>query len=116
METHEKQTESNLKTTAVTWKEEADRLWALLKQRQGETFYTAKRLPFTYVIRGGELFVDRRLKSITRATFDRAVEKLVCDRAHEITGPKALCCFGAPYLWALYQALRQEERAPGGKS
>lgn len=89
--------------------DETDRLWELLKQRQGEIFYTAKKLPFTYTVRGGELFVDRRSKSITRATFDRAMEKLLRDEAHEITGPKALCCFGAPYLWALYLALLQEE-------
>ena len=31
--------------------------WQLLQQHQGETFHTAKGLPFTYTIRGGELFV-----------------------------------------------------------
>ena len=40
-------------------------VWALLEQHQGEQFYTAKCLPFCYIIRGGELFVDRRSKSIT---------------------------------------------------
>ena len=38
-----------------------DFVWPLLQQHQGETFYTAKGLPFTYTIRGGELFVDRRM-------------------------------------------------------
>ena len=28
--------------------------WLLLQQHQGETFHTAKGLPFTYTIRGGE--------------------------------------------------------------
>ena len=28
-------------------------VWALLEQRQGEQFYTAKCLPFCYIIRGG---------------------------------------------------------------
>ena len=36
-----------------------DELWELLERHQGETFYTAKSLPFTYEIRGGEMFVDR---------------------------------------------------------
>ena len=40
-----------------------DFVWPLLQQHQGKTFYTAKGLPFTYTIRGGELFVDRRSKS-----------------------------------------------------
>ena len=42
--------------------------WLLLQQHQGETFHTAKGLPFTYTIRGGELFVNRRRKSITVST------------------------------------------------
>ncbi len=79
--------------------------WSELIKHQGETFYTAKKLPFTYTIRGGELFVDRRSKSITRATFEKAVEKVKGDREHQITGPKSLCCFGAPYVWALMLAL-----------
>ena len=31
-------------------------IWQLLQQHQGVTFHTAKSLPFTYSIRGGELF------------------------------------------------------------
>ena len=46
--------------------------WLLLQQHQGETFHTAKGLPFTYTIRGGELFVNRRRKSITVSTVRRA--------------------------------------------
>ena len=34
-----------------------DAVWALLQQHQQEVFHTAKGLPFTYTIRGGELFV-----------------------------------------------------------
>ena len=36
-------------------------VWATLEQHQGEQFYTAKCLPFCYIICGGELFVDRRI-------------------------------------------------------
>ncbi len=88
---------------------EIDRFWAMLLARQGETFYTAKKLPFTYTIRGGEVFVDRRSKSITRATIENALQKLAADTAHTITGPKSLCCFGAPYVWALIQAFEKED-------
>lgn len=83
--------------------------WEELEKHQGETFYTAKKLPFVYTIKGGEMFVDRRSKSITRATFEKAVEKLKNDTEHMITGPKSLCCFGAPYVWALIQALGKDE-------
>lgn len=79
--------------------------WEELEKHQGEIFYTAKKLPFVYTIKGGEMFVDRRSKSITRATFEKAVEKLKNDTEHKITGPKSLCCFGAPYIWAVIRTL-----------
>ena len=80
-----------------------DDLWALLNEHQGETFYTIKKLPFTYVVKGGELFVDRRSKSITKATFEQALNKLK-ENPQQITGPKSLNVFGAPYVWAIFKA------------
>lgn len=83
----------------------ADELWEVLESCQGQTFYTMKKLPFTYVIKGGEMFVDRKKKSITKATCLAAWEKIQADTEQVITGPKKLNCFGAPYLWALFLAL-----------
>ena len=56
-------------------------VWALLEQHQGEQFYTAKCLPFCYIIRGGELFVDRRSKSITISTVAAALQKIATRQA-----------------------------------
>lgn len=81
-----------------------DLLWRTLEERQGTLFYTAKNLPFQYTIRGGEMFVDRRNRSITRATFARALEKIY-EHPGEIHGPKALNVFGAPYVWAIFMSL-----------
>ena len=69
-------------------------IWQLLQQHQGETFHTAKGLPFTYTIRGGELFVNRRRKSITVSTVRRALEKITLLEAagEAITGPKKIGC------------------------
>lgn len=80
-----------------------EEMWSLLSAHQGEVFYTAKKLPFTYMIKGGELFVDRRSKSITKATFEQAISKLESSDG-TIAGPKSLCVFGAPYVWALFRA------------
>ena len=77
-----------------------DALWQLLKDHQTEIFYTIKKLPFTYTVKGGEIFVDRRSKSITKATFEQALNKLKTDKEH-IKGPKSLNVFGAPYVWAI---------------
>lgn len=85
--------------------EEAEaKLWAMLISHQGKPFHTAKNLEFTYTIRGGEIFVDRRSKSITRATISKAFQRVREDADHQIGGPKALNCFGAPYVWAIFTA------------
>lgn len=83
----------------------ADELWDQLIARQGETFHTAKGLPFTYTIRGGEFFTDRKKKSITRASFEKALAKIQADTDHEITGPRKLNIFGAPYIFAVFLQL-----------
>jgi len=77
-----------------------DNLWQLLTDHQNETFYTMKKLPFTYSVKGGEIFVDRRSKSITKATFEQALDKIKAN-PDKITGPKSLNVFGAPYIWAI---------------
>lgn len=79
-----------------------DNLWKTIEENQGETIYTVKKLPFTYTVKGGELFTERKKKSITRATFEKAYEKLEEDTEGKIRGPKALNCFGGPYIWAIF--------------
>ena len=83
----------------------AENLWDIIIAHQGETFYTAKGLPFTYTIKGGEFFTDQKKKSITRATFEKAFLKIQEDTSHKITGPKALNVFGAPYVFAMFRQL-----------
>ena len=46
-------------------------LWDEIRAYEGKKFLTKKGLPFTYSIKGGELFTDRRERSITRSTFER---------------------------------------------
>ncbi len=82
-----------------------DQVWEMLKGHQNEEFLTAKGLPFTYTIKGGEIFISRRSKSITRSTFDAAYKKLE-ETPELITGPKKLGVFGAPYLWSMFCYLK----------
>lgn len=82
-------------------------LWDAIREHEGKQFLTKKGLPFTYTIKGGELFTDRRERSITRSTFEKAYEKLVQDQVGEdapkkIVGPKTLNLYGAPYIWAVF--------------
>ena len=50
----------DLEQTVIT----KDNLWEVIASYQGEEFYTAKQLPFTYSIKGGEFFTERKKKSI----------------------------------------------------
>ena len=61
----------------------------------------------TYTIRGRELFVDRRQKSITISTVEKALEKIGRLQADgiAITGPKKIGCYGASYLYPVLLAL-----------
>lgn len=86
-----------------------DILWRELEARQGEIFFTAKKLPFRYSIRGGEMFVDRRSRSITKATFSKALQKLE-EEPEKIKGPKSLNVFGAPYVWSILRTLGMIKR------
>ena len=91
-------------------------LWSVIVSLQGKVFYTSKKLPFTYTVRGGELFTDRRDRSVTRSTFERALEKICSDPA--IKGPKKLNVYGAPYVWAILKtvgAVPSEKEEPKGQ-
>ena len=58
-------------------------------------------MDFTYKIHGGEMFVDRKEKSITRATVMKAYGKVV-ELDGVVKGPKALGTFGASYLYPIF--------------
>lgn len=79
-------------------------LWNALEALEGEAFLTAKGLSFTYVIRGGELFVSRKEKSITRATVELAFQRAL-ELGGDATGPKKLGVFGASYLYPIFLRL-----------
>ena len=90
-----------------------DGLWEKIVSRQGETFYTKKGLPFTYYVKGGELFASRRERSITRSTFEKALRKIQED-PQEVSGPKKLNVYGAPYVWAILWEVFLREEMQGG--
>jgi hypothetical protein len=76
-----------------------EQLWEAVRRFAGFPFHTAKGLKFSYAVKGNELFVDRKEKSITRATVELAYQKAISD---QITGPKQLGVFGASYLYPMF--------------
>ena len=89
-------------------------IWSLIVAHEGETFLTARGLPFSYHRKTGkageklgELVIDRKEKTITRNTvllaYDRALE--IQSREGCVSGPKKLGVFGASYLYPIFLAL-----------
>lgn len=76
-------------------------LWEILSALQGSVFYTAKGLSFTYSMKGGEMFVSRKEKSITQATVFMAFHKAL-ELGDKADGPKKLGTFGASYLYPVF--------------
>lgn len=80
-------------------------LWHTMLLFQSYPFYTVKRLAFTYIIQGNELFITRKSKSITRSTVMVAFHK-VQKLGNVVSGPKKLGTFGASYLYSIFIELR----------
>lgn len=82
-------------------------LWDAILLFQSHSFTTAKNLKFTYSIKGNEMFVSRKDKSITKATillaFHKAME--LQRGGNGIAGPKKLGTFGASYLFPIFLQL-----------
>lgn len=76
-------------------------LWQALNLFQGYPFHTAKGLQFRYTIRGSEMFVDRKDKSITRSSIVLSFRR-VLEMHGAVPGPKKIGTFGASYLYAIY--------------
>ena len=100
-----KEFRSNLPTLAGQSKQEQeDELWKLLLYIQGCVFLTSKGLKFTYKIKGGEMFVNRKSKSLTQATVFMAFQKAM-ELGGAVAGPKKLGTFGASYLYPIFVRL-----------
>lgn len=88
-----------------------DDLWDALCQMQNQTFRTMKGLEYTYSVRGYEMFVSRKEKSITRSSVDIAFRNAM-ELDHVVTGPKKLKVFGASYLYPIFLELGIARKAP----
>ena len=85
----------------------SDLLWLVLCEMEQEFFYTVKANSFTYIIRGHEMFVNRKEKSITQATVILSARRVLEKQAQGmvISGPKKIGTFGASYLYPIFQRI-----------
>ena len=84
-----------------------DLLWETITAFEDYPFKTAKGLRYYYTVKGNELFISRKKKSVTRASVNMAFETAVRlqRESSEITGPKMLGCFGASYLYPIFNRI-----------
>lgn len=84
-----------------------DALWNALLLLEGESFETTKHLKYSYSIRGYEIFVSRKDKSITRSTVNLSLRNAMeLQKAGlPVSGPKKLKTFGASYLYPIFMEI-----------
>ncbi len=79
-----------------------ENLWRCIIAFAGYPFYTAKGLKFKYLIKGGEMKVDRKKKTVTKSSVEMAYKRAL---EGEVSGPKKLGVFGASYLYPVFVRL-----------
>lgn len=79
-------------------------LWRTVEAFANYPFATEKGLPLKYAVKGGEVFFNRKEKSVTKATVMRAFHQARQIQAEKgsISGPKELGTFGASYLYPVF--------------
>lgn len=86
-----------------------EELWACIEIFSGYTFKTVTGLKYTYTVNGGELFISRKEKSVTRASVEKAYNNVVNNRIVDgnmlrvYNRPKDLGdIFGISYIYPLF--------------
>lgn len=84
-----------------------EELWDLLVASQNEEYTTYKGLTFSYTIRGYEMFVSRKDKSLTKSSIMIAFHKAqeLMEKEGRVKGPKKLGTFGASYIYVIFEKL-----------
>lgn len=78
-----------------------EELWSVIKVFEKYPFYTMKGFSFIYKVKGNEIFVSRKEKSITRSSVILAMKKAI-ELQYKVKGPKQLETFGASYLYPIF--------------
>ena len=79
-------------------------LWDAIVAYVDYSFITEKGLSLKYAVQGGEIFFNRKKKSVTRATMMKAFHR-ARQLQHEkgfVSGPKELGIFGASYIYPVF--------------
>ena len=86
-----------------------EELWNVITIFEKYPFYTMRGFRFTYQVKGNEMFVSRKEKSITRPSVILAMKKAI-ELQYKVKGPKQLETFGASYLNPIFMKIGIIER------
>lgn len=78
----------------------SEAVWEMIIVCQNRPFYTVRNCEFRYTVKGHEIKISRKEKTITRATVEVALRKALALKV--VDGPKKLGVFGASYLYPLF--------------
>lgn len=78
-----------------------DEVWEMIREKEGRCLKTYSGLDFSYTVKGHELFISRKDKSITYSSVKKALEE-VENLCGIVSGPKKLGVFGASYLYPIF--------------
>ena len=79
-------------------------LWDAIMAYADYPFLTEKGLSMKYTVRGGEIFFNRKEKSVTRASVMKAFPRArqLQHKKGFVSGPKELGTFGASYIYPVF--------------
>ena len=78
-----------------------DEVWERIREKEGRCLKTYSGLDFSYTVKGHELFISRKDKSITFSSVKKALEEV--EKLNGIvSGPKKLGVFGDSYLYSIF--------------
>ena len=89
-------------------------LWKTIEVFSKYPFVTEKGLSMKYTVRGGEIFFNRKEKSVTKATVMKAFRQARQIQAEKgfVKGPKELGTFGASYLYPVFLRIGVCKKSP----
>ena len=77
-----------------------EEVWKKISEKENKTFKTFSGLEFSYTVKGHEIFISRKNKSITYSSVKKAMEE-VEKLNGVVSGPKKLGVFGASYIYPI---------------
>ena len=89
---------------AKNFSAQSEAVWEMILICQNRPFHTVRNCEFRYTVRGHEIKISRKEKTITRATVDAALRRAL--KQETVSGPKQLGFLALPICIRCFFILR----------